>query len=145
MYQYSTKDFKLLKIIDNKYYNNKGYKINENIAIIYGSQNKESYTYLINRQNCTILDGINFEGIILGIASKNDNLYIYFEEFNYELGYRYILKKYKINNKFIIRIDEYVNYFDQLIKINKNIIGYTDSLYKEKKKKVYIQHSFIDY
>ena len=76
MYQYSTNDFKLLKIIDNKYYNYKGYNIDQNISIIYGSKNKESYTYFINRKNGKILERINFNGIILGLVGTSNNLYI---------------------------------------------------------------------
>lgn len=82
MLQYSTKDFKLMNILENKYDNYyKALNFNDNICIIYGGDNYSAYSrsviYFIDRKNFKILSCFKSNYIVQYIVSSNKILFAY--------------------------------------------------------------------
>lgn len=82
MLQYSTKDFKLMNILENKYDNYyKELNFNDNICIIYGGDNYSAYSrsviYFIDRKNFKILSCFKSNYIVQYIVSSNKILFAY--------------------------------------------------------------------
>ena len=81
MLQYSTKNFKMMNILENKYDNYKALNFNDSICIIYGGEEysacSESVIYFIDRKKFQILSCFNSNNIVQCIVSSNKILFAY--------------------------------------------------------------------
>lgn len=137
MLQYSTKDFKLMNILENKYDNNKALNLNDGICIIYGGESQGACTrsiiYFIDRNNFQILSCFDSYYQIKSMVSTNKILFAFVYN-------RITTNRHKSSHKLnIYKINDYENvYLDsedvynrepiiEMITINELIIANTEN------------------
>ena len=139
MLQYSTKDFKLINILENKYDNNKALNFNDDICIIYGGDEggacTRSIMYFIDRNKFQILSYFCSYYQIKNMVSTNKILFAFLYEriTTNRCKSSHKLNIYKINNFENVYLDSEdvcgTNSIEEMIKINELIIASTkDSL-----------------
>ena len=102
MIQYSTKDFKMMNVLENKYGNCKALNFNDDICIVYGGDPRspcsQNIIYFIDRKKFKILSCFDSKSVVRSMISKKNMLYTYLDFHISGYKQNYTLNIYKIKD-----------------------------------------------